>query len=362
MKKLILVLVVAGLVSSATATIRTVSQFGTADYTSVSSAVSASSTGDTILVSPGSYNDAITITFRTITIIGAGWDATQISPSSGAALTLSTSSNGSVLEGMAIVANTTVLNTGGNTDSVTIRRCTMQTPQNFGYSLTNCRRIYFEDCVLTSTANSTMFNVSVQTNSTLTLRGCILGFNGTSASSSVYFSGNNGSPVEITNCTFVNCRQIFNLSGAQPVVAINNVLYDWTGGVSWGSYLAGSVFDYNASDATGPAIPGDFTNHVSLGANDPFVNYDESLNYQHGVSDLHLNGGTGGLLLTDAGNPLIFDVDASQSDVGAYGGPKPLVDNGVPSYPFVISLDVPNLLESGDDLNVSSTGRVGPRY
>jgi hypothetical protein len=56
--------------------------------------------------------------------------------------------------------------------------------------------------------------------------------------------------------------------------------------------------------------------------------YDEALNYQHGASDLHLNGGAGGLALTNTGHPLILDVDGSRSDVGAYGGPRPLVDNG----------------------------------
>ncbi|MBK6766712.1 MAG: hypothetical protein IPG71_10460 [bacterium] len=152
------------------------------------------------------------------------------------------------------------------------------------------------------------------------------------------------------------------MTGIQPVIAINNIFYDWTGTPTWGTFLAGSVFDYNASDATAPAIPGAFTNHILLGANDPFVTYDEALNYVHGTSDLHLNGGTGGLALTNTGHPLILDVDATRSDVGAYGGPRPLVDNGIPAYPFVTSLTVPNLIESGDDLNVNSTGRVGPRY
>lgn len=229
-------------------------------------------------------------------------------------------------------------------------------------NFTSGRRYFVEDCVITCTANGAMITVPNAINATTVFKGCILGFIGGTQSATTYFSGNNGSPVEITNCTFVSVRSPFNLTGAQPVIAINNVFYDWTGTPTWGTYLAGSVFDYNASDATAPAIPGTFTNHILLGANDPFVTYDEALNYQHGTSDLHLNGGTGGLALTNAGHPLILDVDATRSDVGAYGGPRPLVDNGIPAFPFVTSLTVPNLIESGDDLNVNSTGRVGPRY
>lgn len=146
------------------------------------------------------------------------------------------------------------------------------------------------------------------------------------------------------------------------MIAINNVFYDWSPANNWGTFLAGSVFDYTAADNTAPAFPASFTNSVALGANNPFVNYNTTNNYVIGTSDLHLNGGAGGLALTNTGHPIILDLDASRSDIGAYGGPKPFNDNGIPPFPFVTTLTAPNLLQVGDSLNVSSTGRVGLRY
>lgn len=343
---------------SAQATIRTVNQFGTAQFSTVQSAITAAVTGDTILVAPGLYAENTAIANKILTVIGAGWDLTTISGQ----MQIGTNAGGTLTEGLYLFSGgSTLVATQLTSDSSTVRRCRIRgggSTANFG----NGRRYFVEDCQITSDANGILISVPTAVNATLVVKGCVLGFLPAVQTGTVYFSGANGSPVEITNCTFVSVRNPFNLTGSQPVIAINNVFYDWTGGPTWGTFLAGSVFDYNASDATAPAIPGGFTNHILLGANDPFVNYDEALNFQDVISNLHLNGGTGGLALTNTGHPLILNLDASRSDVGAYGGPRPLVDNGVTAYPFVTSLTVPNLIESGDSLNVSSTGRVGPRY
>jgi hypothetical protein len=362
-KQLWMVLVVAMLAVSAQATIRTVNLFGTAQFSTVQAAITAAVTGDTILVAPGTYFDSPSISTKSLTIIGAGWDMTTIDGGGSPCWTVSgVLSLGSVFEGMDNTSSGIPISHSTNGDSVTFRRCRMRSTGNVIVSAVNGKRLYLEDCLLTSAVNGSLINVPTATNATLFVKGCILGFTGGAQSSTTYFNGANGSPVEITNCTFVSVRRPFDLTGAQPVIAINNMFYDWTGTPTWGTFLAGSVFDYNASDATAPVIPGTFTNHILLAANDPFVTYDEALNYVHGTSDLHLNGGAGGLALTNTGHPLILDVDGSRSDVGAYGGPRPLVDNGIPAYPFVTSLTVPNLIESGDNLNVNSTGRVGPRY
>jgi hypothetical protein len=216
--------------------------------------------------------------------------------------------------------------------------------------------------VLNSTGNDLVSTSSAAASNSV-FRGCVFGFTQAApTASSNAFSGANGGTIEVSNCSFVNFLQPFSLTGTQPVIAINDVFYDWVAGANWGAFLLGSVFDYTAADGTAPAFPGGFTNNVALGANNPFVTYSTAANYVIGTSDLHLNGGAGGLALTNTGHPLILDLDASRSDIGVYGGPKPLVDNGVPAFPFATSLTMPNLLESGDSLNVSSTGRVGPRY
>lgn len=361
-KQIWMMLVVAVMAVSAQATIRTVNQFGTAQFSTGQAAINAAVTGDTVLIAPGVYFENLTISSKVLTVIGAGWDLVTIDAGANNSLLVGTNAGGTVSEGLDLLTTgQTFAATQLTSDSSTIRRCRIR-GGNGTFSLNAGRRYFVEDCVITSSANGFLISVPTAVNATTVFKGCILGFTGGTQSSTIYFSGNNGSPVEITNCTFVSVRQAFNLTGSQPAIAINNVFYDWTGTPTWGTFLVGSVFDYNASDATAPAIPGTFTNHILLGANDPFVTYDEALNYVHGTSNLHLNGGTGGLALTNAGHPLILDVDATRSDVGAYGGPRPLVDNGIPAYPFVTSLTVPNLIESGDNLNVNSTGRVGPRY
>ncbi len=364
-KQLWMMLVVAMLATSAHATIRTVNQFGTAQFSTVQAAITASVTGDTVLIAPGTYPETPTISSKVLHVIGAGWDLSSVDGGSSITFSIGTNAAGTIVEGLDLVSSGSraLFLSQLTADSSTARRCRLRGNSSAGtVDLGGTRRFVLEDCLITSGFNGVLISVPTATNATTVVKGCVLGFTGANQSSTTFFNGANNSPVEITNCTFVSVRSPFNLSGTQPVIAINNVFYDWTGTPTWGTFLVGSVFDYNASDATAPAIPGTFTNHILLGANDPFVSYDEALNYVHGASDLHLNGGTGGLALTNTGHPLILDVDGSRSDVGAYGGPRPLVDNGVPAYPFVTSLTVPNLIESGDNLNVNSTGRVGPRY
>jgi hypothetical protein len=161
---------------------------------------------------------------------------------------------------------------------------------------------------------------------------------------------------ELYNCVFLNYQNLFSMAtGAQPVIAINNVFYDWGASPTFGTYPPASTFDYNAS--SGPAVPG--TNGIALGAN-PFVNYDGTANYVIGTSDLHLVGGSG---LINTGNPGLTDIDGSRSDFGVYGGPHPLVDNGVPNYPWAVNIQLsPNVVGQGTPVNATAIGRVGPQY
>ena len=76
-KQLWMVLVVAMLAVSAQATIRTVNQFGTAQYSTAQAAINAAVTGDTVLIAPGVYFENLTVSSKVITVIGAGWDMEQ---------------------------------------------------------------------------------------------------------------------------------------------------------------------------------------------------------------------------------------------------------------------------------------------
>ena len=68
--------------------------------------------------------------------------------------------------------------------------------------------------------------------------------------------------------------------------------------------------------------------------------------------------------LINSGHPSLLDfTDGSQSDRGVYGGPKPLVDNGVPNYPWAVNVTAsPNLVGVGTPINAGATVRVGPAY
>ncbi len=359
-RKVMLVAVAMAVSAPAFATIRTVNQFGTAQYQTIGDAISASVTGDTILIAPGTYGENLSVNNRRLTVIGAGWDLVTVN---GSVNVYNAGANGSLFEGLRIQSTSGAFLTNNNVDSVTVRRCLLRSTSGAVVTQNTTCRLYVEDCVLIQEGASAHVSVATTTNSTVVVRGCVLA--NTQASpgvNQVVASGANGSPVEVHNCSMVNFNRAFNLTGNQPLIAINNVFYDWTGTPSWGTYLAGSVLDYTAADATAPAFPAGSTDNISLGANNPFMNYSSATNYQIGTSDLHLNAGAGGLMLTNAGHPLVFDPDGSRSDVGAYGGPRPLVDNGIPAYPFPTSLTIPNLIESGDSLNVNSTGRIGPRY
>lgn len=166
--------------------------------------------------------------------------------------------------------------------------------------------------------------------------------------------------VELYNSVFLNYTTALNLNAAGgPLIAINNIFYDWTGAGSFGSYNASSVWDYNSAPAS-PAVPGTNTTVIST---NPFVNYNTTNNYEIGITDLHLDAVNGASLI-NSGHPSLLDfTDGSQSDRGVYGGPKPLVDNGVPNYPWAVNILLnPNLVGVGTPVNATALGRVGPQY
>ena len=331
---------------AAHATTRYVSPSGTAPYQTIQSAVNASVNGDTVLIGPGIYPESISFGNR-LTIIGAGWDQTRLTNY----LNLNSASNaGSVVEGIHFQTGNTfgiVLNT--SCDSVTVRRCRFETSYISSYAVGEGLTI--EDCLIVSTSVS--YSAEVGSTGRVVYRNCLfVSYNGNS--STYAFSGVNNN-LEIYNCVFLGYGTLLNCTGSQPVVFVNNIVYDWIGSPSYGTYLAGSMFDYNASDQITP--PG---THALLLTGDPFVNYDEVANYVEGVSDLHPAPGSP---IINAGIPDIIDLDATVSDLGIYGGPRPLLSFGVPSYPFAIALTTtPTLIGIGDTVQVNTSGRVGPRY
>ncbi len=348
------------------ATIRFVSSQGAGQYTTVDGAANAAVTGDTILVGPGTYFPAgMNFPNKRLIWIGAGWDQTTVNLNGALWYFNSAGANRTSIEGVNIQqgANYALVITN-NVDSCSVRRCIIGSIYdniragggNTGRGLT------VEDCILILTGNSNSPNVTISDgNYPWVFRNCVIAQQNGITNSNCFTGGSTSGTLEVYNCVFLNPRIVFSLNAAGgPVIAVNNIFWDWYATApSIGVYNPGSVFDYNAAPST-PAFPG--TNVLTI-STDPFVNYDEAVSYTGFNADLHLHA-TNGAALVSTGHPSLLDfTDGSRSDFGAYGGPKPLVDNGVPNYPWAVNVTAnPNLVGTGTPINATATVRVGPAY
>ncbi len=333
----------------ALATTRYVTPSGTGDYQTINAAISASSSGDTVLIGPGNYGESTTI-YGEVHVIGAGWDVVSSSR-------LTLSGPKASVEGMTLQGGYNCITLNAGADSVQIRRCRLVSTNGTNKAIrivAGATSILIQDCLLQKTSNGDLIDAS---GDEIIIRNCIFSHEyGSNHENYNAITGANNI-LEVYNCVFLNYTRILWLTGLTPAVFMNNIAYDWGSGaeMDWGIYFTGTVFDYNGASDTAP--PG---SNATLLPDNPFVNYDEALNYEYGISDLRLTPGTPAI---DAGHPLILDLDATTSDLGVYGGPIPIIDNGVPGYPFVLDMNVdPNSITIGEDINITSTGRVGPSY
>ncbi|MCB9367258.1 MAG: hypothetical protein H6506_03780 [Calditrichaeota bacterium] len=331
---------------------------GSAPYTTITAAFNASSTGDTIVVGPGNYNEALGNTSKRIHLIGAGWD---VCTWAGYVQLGSTAPSKSVIEGFKFLSGGSYsLYTYSNVDSVTLRRCHV-TPANGVLAVYHAAgKLFVTDCVLNAQGNHAWYDQSDANGNAIirnTVFNALAPWVGHNA-----ITGPNGGTIEIYNCIFTNWVQPFAITGVPQVIGLNNIFWDWNPTAAYGQLPVGSVFEYTAAGGGAPSFPASFSNNISLGSNNPFVSYNDASYYEYGVSNLHLNTNTGGNLCRNAGYPSILDLDSTASDLGIYGGPKPFVDHGVPAYPFALTLTIDNLVEVGDSVNVVSSGRIGPRY
>jgi hypothetical protein len=348
-----MLLTLVAVVTPTWAAIRYVSATGGGQYPTMIAAYNAAAAGDTILVGPGTYTEPAINQQVRLVWIGAGWDQTVVNLSSYWYVNTVPASR-TEIQGMRIEGSLSCFFVANGADSTVFRRCLIRTANgNAIYATSNTGRLYVEECVLIEGGTNDLIAAP---NAACLIRGSILALTvastGTNAVSNA--SGNIGI-LELYNNVFLSLSRIFNLaSGSPPVIAINNAFYGWGASPTYGTYPAGSTFDYNASN--GPAAPG--TNGVVISGN-PFVNFAGPY-YVVWTSDLHLANSSN---LINAGHPTLLDPDGSRSDIGAYGGPKPLVDNGVPNYPWAVNIVLtPNLVGQGTPVNATATGRVGPQY
>jgi hypothetical protein len=327
-----------------------VSAYGAGEYGTPSAAYAAAVNGDTILIGPGVYTVYQIQSFKRLTWLGAGWDQSKLILTN--QVVLNSSASGSVLEGLRIEGTMCTLDLYGGVDSVTVRRCLLTSSYYPIIYALDCGRLYVEDCVFVQQPGT---NVMDTPNAEVMFRGCIFALIGENPAYCFVNAAQTEGSFEIYNCVFLNQRAIYAVTGAQSVVAINNIFYDWGPSATFGTYPWVSTFDYNASQTI--SAPG--TNTINLTTN-PFLNYSVSTNYQEGITDLHLTQGSG---LINTGHPDILDLDQSRSDFGIYGGPRPMVDYGVPPYPWTLNITItPFLVGQGTQVNASALGRIGPQY
>jgi len=328
---------------------------GSAPYSTIAAAYGAAVNGDTIVVGPGNYPEALAVTSKKVHLIGAGWD---VCTWQGYLQFHNAFANGSAVEGFRFTpAGSHSVYCLTLVDSITVRRCFITPSASLMSVYSQAGRIYINDCVLNSTSNAAVyFNTGGGMVVRNTVFNCITPNNAYTA-----MAGPHTGTVEIYNSVFLNFTRQFDLTGIPQVIGLNNIFWDWNATATYGNLPVGSVFEYSAAGQGAPTFPAIFANNITLGTNNPFVSYDNT-NYTFGTTNLHLNTNTGGLACTDTGYPSILDLDNSRSDLGIYGGPKPMVDLGIPAFPFALTLAIDNLVEVGDSVNVTSSGRIGPRY
>jgi len=333
-------------------------------YTTLTAAYTAAVNDDTLLISPGGYNETITSTKR-LHWIGAGYDRVTIN----GRLLLNSGSSGSSVDGIGLTSSTngSTVEIASAVDFIQFKRSSVKnTNTQRGQVCTAIKRttspggmLLLNECIVTIRTSYEYpyggFSRALELNGdNLSIRNSIIALTDNNGTAVVGFSGTCQS-FALENSAVVGFSQLFDLAGNFPFLFRNNIAHDWIGSGNWGTYPGGGTgWSYNASTTITPQ-----GSNTLLLANDPFVNYDETANYIYGNSDLHLANGSPCI---DAGDPAILDLDGSRSDMGIYGGPTPHVDGGAPNYPFTIAFDVPSSMTAGQQLPIQATGRIGAGY
>jgi hypothetical protein len=346
--------------SSAFATIRYVDP---GHYTTINLAYNDAVNGDTLLLAASTFNESL-MSSKRLTILGSGTSLTIMNGT----VTLNTGSNGTVIEGMAIVSNynTYAISLAAAVDSIAIRRCRTATVGDVGYACifrigdANGGRLYMSDCTFEASFNDGRYAprplIALLGDSTIVLN-CIFASAPTGGVHATHGVGGSPRSLAMEGCVFLQTYEILQFTGSFPFFFVNNILYDQAyNPPHWGTYPAASTWNYNAS--AGALPPGD--NAILLTQN-PFVNSSPTNHYVFGTSDLHLDP-TNGLPCINAGDPNQHDLDGSRSDLGIYGGQSPFIDSGAPNYPFVSSFTVPPSVTVGQTLPIQSQGRIGRGY
>ncbi len=325
-------------------------------YAQVQLAITAASSGDTILVFPGIYNGFIVN--RRLVVMGAG-----------------TSDLG---EGVKI---TSPVEVNDAADSTELRSLWIRTNLYTGYDSTSssllihsgATEILVWRCFLDNAIAGTPARCAFAGNGTTTQ--WVQSVFWTSAGSGTGLTIKNSSTASVTSCafssvgigiegpsgTFISARHcVFSSSlSFQPIVTqafctAENCAFMSSSSIT---YSTGPSVGYYYCAGTSPTPPG-ATNFATTSA--AFQNL---VNNNPRTSNYYLSAASN---LRDAGRPDSLsgppDLDSTRADIGIYGGLHPYVDGGIPDYPFMLRLDAPITVPQDGVMRIWARGQVGPGY
>ena len=322
-----------------------------ADFTTLSAAVNAATSGDTIHVEASAtmYEYSVHIA-KKLVILGPGYYLAENSPAVANAKTqvnpnpafigyiyLDPGSNGSVVSGLS------VYEIDPSDDNLTIERNLVQSAIYPALGTNSISNDTIRQNVI-NTINTTYTGSNNHINNLLVYNNIFTGY------SPVDFSRNNG----LTNANgfFINNDFVYGYSSAvnNPAsltsanfVYQNNIF----GSVNFGAYLTSNVFFNNICLGTGIPAGNNNQQNIDVAAN---VYNDFSPNAPNGFSSdgryrLKSNA-------TPAHNAGLLNGVAI--DCGAFGGPAPYILSGLPSIPAIYALSIPSQVNTGTaTLNIS---------
>lgn len=363
MKVLSLILMLILLAGIAPAAVHKVASDGTQSFSQIADAITASASGDTILVMAGAYA-GFTVPHKLV-IIGAG-TGTGVG-------------EGALVSGIVAVAGTadstelrslwirqaaahgsvdslaSLLRIHSGAQRVFVWRCFVE--NTYTSNLLACVWIGasasadFVQCTLWnsgSSSSSDRYGILYRSNDAISLTSCVV-------SNLSYglqqYAATSGTTLQIKHCVFTAYGYFLYAIDGSATGVVENCAFMTTPG--WNNFYPASC-SYSYCAYTSNAPPG-ATNFVTTAAA-----FENLLLSDTRASDYHLATGSN---LINAGNPgSPDDLDGSRADVGIYGGQHPFVDGGVPDYPFAVQVEVPYSAPLNGTMRIWARGRVGPGY
>lgn len=324
-------------------------------YTTINSAINAATSGDTIIVYPGTYSGFNTSVSKNLTIIGTsplgtdgniGTNGSTIINSN-----VSFSNSNYTIRLMNFYFNGAEINITADSGAVNfnvIKYATLEVNSVNSFEILDN---FFEN----NSSNQDAIDVNNASNTTIA--GNIIKTTSSSTSNEgIAIYGDNN--LVTNNVIFGYYYGVFITSSSNSIV-INNIIYD---SYNYAIYCSVSSQTNVIANNCQYSSPGGFVISPSTqdgGGNLDDVNPDFTSigsTYSFGSSDLTLLPGSPCI---DSGNSLLTDIDGTASDMGVYGGISPFNPNFIKFLPEIVTLGVtPVIVAPGGDVTVSGSAKT----